>query len=108
MKISDVTKYTNEPNILKSAHRVIQSTTAEGAWTNNIVPHGAIYPANDATATGIVFHNTEVDMPMAIIREGHIYADRLPELPTAEAVEALKQITFYDGDEGLFEPETGQ
>ena len=96
MKISDKTVYTVEQNIFKSAHHVAFTDTAEGSWTDNVVPHGAIYPANDATARGAVYHDTEVGQPLTLIVEGHLLAPALPAEPTAAAQGALKQISFYD------------
>ena len=107
MKISEKRTYTTERNIFKHAHIVTDTNTAEGTWTDGIVPHGAIYPANDATAKGVVYHDTEVGQPMTLILEGHLYADRLPEAPTLEAVEALRQINFYTSDSSVFEAESG-
>lgn len=107
MKISEKKTFTTETNLFKHAHLVTDTNTAEGTWPENIVPHGAIYPANDETAQGVVYHATEVGQPMTLIREGHLYADRLPEEPTLEAANALKQITFYDGEEGFYEAVTG-
>lgn len=101
MKVHDSIKYTTETNIFKHAHSVTDTNTADKNYL-----HGAIFPANDATAKGVVYHDTEKGMPLTVIVEGHIYADRLPEAPTKEAFDALRQINFYDGDSDLFEPET--
>lgn len=87
---------TNELNFLKSEHLVTFTDTAETAnATEGVVLAGTIVPKNDATAKGIVFHDTEVGQPMSIIVEGHVYSDRLPVVPSAEAKTALKNIGFH-------------
>ncbi|MCH4169407.1 MAG: hypothetical protein LKF42_09140 [Streptococcaceae bacterium] len=60
---------------------------------------GEVYPANDATAVGIVFNDVNVDsetgpQPVAITVEGYVLKDRLPAEPSAEAISALKEIKF--------------
>lgn len=102
MKISDVKQYTTETNIFKHAHCVTDTNTADKAYL-----HGAIYPANDATAKGVVYHDTEAGQPLTAIVEGHLYADRLPEKPSATAVTALKQINFYNSDNSVYSAGTG-
>lgn len=47
-----------------------------------IVPSGTVFPANDATAIGIVFNDVDVtngDQPGSVMVEGWILEDRLPE-----------------------------
>lgn len=94
-KIERVTN-TNEINFLKSEHLVAFTDTAEEAnATEGVVLAGTVVPANDSTAKGIVFHDTEVGQPMSVIVEGHVYIDRLPVEPSAEAQTALKNIGFH-------------
>lgn len=94
-KIERVTN-TNEINFLKSEHLVAFTDTAEETnATEGVVLAGTVVPANDATAKGIVFHDTEVGQPMSVIVEGHVYIDRLPVAPTTEAQTALKNIGFH-------------
>lgn len=94
-KIERVTN-TNELNFLKSEHLVTFTDTAEETnATDGVVLAGTIVPANDTTAKGIVFHDTEVGQPMSIIVEGHVYSDRLPVVPSTEAQTALKNIGFH-------------
>lgn len=96
MKITDPVRYDTEQNFLKSAHFVAFTYTAEASnATDGIVKAGTVIPANDATAVGIVFHDTEVGQPMSVIVEGHVYEDRLLAEVTAEAKTALKNIGFY-------------
>lgn len=54
------------------------------------VPAGAIIPANDATAKGILYEDTDVttgDMPGSIVTRGAVYTDRLPAAPSADTTE---------------------
>jgi len=65
---------------------------------NKIVKAGTIYPANDATAKGIVTMNTDVtwgDVAGSIIIAGRILEDRLPETLDADAKEALEVNGMY-------------
>lgn len=62
-----------------------------------IVPAGTVYPANDATAVGILYTDVDVThgpQPGAVIVEGYILEARLPAAPVAEAKTALKEIKF--------------
>lgn len=64
---------------------------------SKIVPMGAVIPANDATAKGILYEDIEVttgNMPGSIVTKGTIYSDRLPAAVAAAAQSALKDITF--------------
>lgn len=62
-----------------------------------IVKAGTIYPANDATAVGVVLNDYDVtdgDKMMAVVVHGFIKQAALPVAPTTEAETALKQIKF--------------
>lgn len=62
-----------------------------------IVKAGTIYPANNATAEGVVFNDydvTDSEVNAAILIHGFIQTSKLPVEPTEEAKQALKQITF--------------
>jgi hypothetical protein len=62
-----------------------------------IVKAGTVYPANDATAEGILFNDvdvTEGPQPGALMVEGYVLEARLPVAPAAEAKTALKEIKF--------------
>lgn len=99
MRIEKI-NFTQELNFLKSEHYVSFTETGTQALANdeNIVEAGTIYPANDATAVGIVLHDVDVsggDQPIAVMVEGHVYADRLPVAASEAAKTALKNIGFY-------------
>ena len=56
------------------------ATTAENG--GKYVKMGTIYPANDATATGIVYEDVDVttgNMPGSVVLKGVVYEERLPE-----------------------------
>lgn len=64
-------------------------TTPDG---EKVVPAGTIWPANDATAAGIVYEDVYVtsgDMPGPVVLEGRVYTDRLPVAPVSAAQSAL-------------------
>lgn len=68
-----------------------------GADGRKIVPAGTILPANDATAVGVLLHDTDVtdgDRTDAIVIHGFIKSSALPVVPDITAVTALKQISF--------------
>ncbi len=77
------------------------TTGSEGLATlidgRYIVKAGTIYPANDATAIGVVLNDYDVtdgDAMMAVVVHGFIKVAALPAVPAAAAVAALPQITF--------------
>lgn len=62
-----------------------------------VVKAGTIYPANDATAIGVVLNDYDVtdgDAMMAVVIHGFIKVAALPTVPTSAAISAMKQITF--------------
>lgn len=70
---------------------------AADAEGRKIVPAGSIWPANDATAKGILFSDvdvTEGPQPGAVMVEGYVLEARLPVAPAATAKTALAKITF--------------
>jgi hypothetical protein len=62
-----------------------------------IVPAGTILPANDATAVGVLLHDTDVtdgDRTDAIVVHGFIKSSVLPTAPSAAAKAALPLVKF--------------
>lgn len=62
-----------------------------------IIPAGTIYPANDASAVGIVLSEYDVtdgDAILTVVTHGFIKTAALPAVPSANAISALKQIAF--------------
>jgi len=67
-------------------------TLADGS---KIVPMGAVIPANDATAKGILYEDVEVtngNMPGSLVTRGVIYGSRLPAALASAAASALTGI----------------
>lgn len=89
-----------EINFLKSAKFTsftYQADDTNGSVVDGVLPAGAIYPANDGTAIGIVMNAVDVSngpQPVAVIVEGYVLEERLPVTPSAEAKTALKEIKF--------------
>ena len=78
------------------------TTAADGA---KYVKMGTVYPANDATAIGIVYEDVDVttgDAPGSVVLRGVVYEDRLPE-----AVDTYSSATVPTGGNpktlGLYE-----
>lgn len=112
-----VTTYGTPKQILKFPdHYVAVAVTVDntgvvaGPDGKKIVPAGTIVgggfladstkkavAVNGATSEGVLFNDTDVThgpAPGAAIIHGFIATDKLPAAPSAEAVTALKQITF--------------
>ncbi|WP_084245224.1 hypothetical protein [Planomicrobium okeanokoites] len=90
-------------NFLASAKFVAFTTQVESAGVaanadgRKIVPAGTILPANDATAKGILLHDTDVTegpQPGSLVVEGYVISERLPVAPAALAIPELKEIKF--------------
>lgn len=70
------------------------SVLEEGRY---IVKAGTIYPANDATAIGVILNDYDVtdgDAMMAVVVHGFVKVAALPEVPSSAAVSAMQQIAF--------------
>jgi hypothetical protein len=72
-------------------------TGADTAVTAGYLHAGTIYPANDDTAVGIVldtvkFDNTTDSKNVTIASRGTVYASKLPELPTEEAITNMRAV----------------
>ena len=102
MRYKEVTA-TAPKEILANDHFVAIPYTvpATGVEANadgyKVVPAGTILPANDATAIGVLLHDTDVtdgDRTDAIVIHGFVKSAKLPAAPATEAVAALKQISF--------------
>lgn len=70
-----------------------------------VIPAGSIFPANDATATGVTINEVDVTnnaAPVGVIVEGYLLQERLPVMPSNEAKTAMTGIKWRDA-----EPVTG-
>lgn len=103
---------TEKPNWLASENclrRVTNTATQDMAVTETetnkkFVRSGTIFPSNDSNAKGIVFEDVDVtkgDYPCSVMTAGFVYKDRLPTVPTSDAINALKAqgIHFEDAPE---------
>lgn len=97
------TEAASQINFLASAKFQSFTTQVESAGVaadangRKIVPAGTILPANDATAEGILMHDTDVTegpQAAALIVEAYVIPERLPVAPAAEAITALNEIKF--------------
>ena len=73
--------------------------TAVTVGTKKIVRAGTIWPANDATAKGVVFYDVDVTGGTgtgAILFEASVKTSKLPVAPATTARTALPRITFFD------------
>ena len=62
-----------------------------------IVPAGSVYPANDATAEGILLNDVDVThgpQPGAVLVEGYVIEARLPVAPDALAKPEIPEVKF--------------
>ncbi|PPA70043.1 hypothetical protein [Jeotgalibacillus proteolyticus] len=94
---------TEEINFLASAkfvaftEQVSDSDVTANAEGRKVVPAGTVYPANNATAKGILIHDvdvTEGPQPGSIMVEGYVIEARLPEAPSTEAKAAMTEIKY--------------
>lgn len=111
------TKFSNKKEILKFPDHYVNLTVTvsdagikANADGKKVVPAGTLLgggvlsdstkhavKANDATSEGVLFNDTDVTYGPAagaLLIHGYIDTNKLPEAPTAEAITALKQITF--------------
>jgi hypothetical protein len=82
-----------ESRTIPANHAQVKTADNGGKY----VPMGAIFPANDATAVGIVFEDVDVTtgaMPGSVVTKGVVYLDRLPTAPAAAAKTALEGLGF--------------
>ena len=71
-------------------------TALSALATENVIPAGAVIPANDASALGVLLYDVNLaENPNgAIVIHGFIRKDKMPAEPAEAAVTALKGITF--------------
>jgi hypothetical protein len=77
--------------------QVSDSGVEAGADGRKVVPAGTVYPANDATAQGILLNDvdvTEGPQPGALVVEAYVIEERLPAAVSAEARPVLTEIKY--------------
>ncbi|MBY9078298.1 hypothetical protein KIH86_17690 [Paenibacillus sp. HN-1] len=88
----------SQPNFLASAdfvsftYQISNTGVTADAKGRKIVPAGTVYPANDATAIGILLSDVDVTngpQPGAVLVEAWVLEARLPVAPVAAAKTAL-------------------
>lgn len=93
----------SEINFLASAkytaftYQISNAGVAADADGRKIVPAGTVWPANDATAVGILHDDIDVTngpQPGSVIVDAWILEARLPVAPAAAAKTAMKAIKF--------------
>ena len=97
---SSTTAFSVRPEFLASGHFTTQSCTVTNAMGTivdgrKIVKAGTVFPANDATALGLIVSDVDVtdgDAPAAYIDHGLVYSNRLPVAISGTALPVLKGI----------------
>ena len=100
MFVKPGTTYSVRPEFLASDHFTTQSCTVTNAMGTTvdgrkIVKAGTVFPANDATALGLIVSDVDVtggDAPAAYIDHGIVYSNRLPVAISGTAGPVLKGI----------------
>jgi hypothetical protein len=75
-------------------------TTAITVGGRKVIRAGTIWPANNATAKGVVYQDVDVTggaATAALLTTADINLSKIPVAPTAEAVGALPTIKWYPG-----------
>lgn len=89
----------NNEDCTRETRQIAQVGATTGENGSKYVKMGTVYPANDATAVGIVYEDIDVttgDMPGSVVTKGDVYEDRLPVTLAEAAKTALegKGFTF--------------
>lgn len=87
----------NSEDCDRKTRQISADGATDGPNGGKYVKMGTIYPANDATAEGIVYEDVDVtsgDMPGSVVLSGTVYLDRLPEAPESAAQTALQDKGF--------------
>jgi len=90
----------SEVGLRQSTRQIPQSMgVQDGIY--KIVPAGTMFPANDATAVGVIFEPVNVtdgDHAGSVVIGGHLYGNRLPVAPATAAKTALQANGLYFED----------
>lgn len=81
--------------IERKTYQIKQTGATDDGNGGKYVRAGTVYPANDATAVGIVYEDVDVsggDMPGSVVTRGTVYLDRLPVAPATAAQTALQAL----------------
>lgn len=99
----------SETGVVRKTRQISATGAQTAANGGKYVPMGTIWPANDATAEGIVYEDVDVstgDMPGSVVVAGRVYTDRLAAAPAAAAKTALegKGFVFIDTSTAVTRP----
>lgn len=90
----------SEIGMIQRTFEVSDSGVAADEYGKKTVKAGTVYPANDATAKGIIFEDVDVtygSRPASVVIAGRIFENRLHTKPDAAAKTALeKQGIYFD------------
>lgn len=87
----------DDEGCVRETRQISQTGATTEANGTKYVKMGTIYPANDATAVGIVYEDVDVttgNMPGSVVTKGVVYADRLPVAVASAAKTALEGLGF--------------
>lgn len=89
----------SEVGVVRKTRQIAQEGAEAAEDGSKYIRMGTVYPANDATAEGIVYEDVDVtsgDMPGSVVLAGRVYEDRLPAAIASAAKTALegKGFTF--------------
>ena len=87
----------SEVGVVRKTRQIAQEGAKADERGGKYVPMGTIWPANDASAEGIVYEDIDVtsgDMPGSVVLAGRVYEDRLPAAAASAAKTALEAKGF--------------
>ena len=87
----------NNEDCTRFTKTIPQTLATDAPDGTKYVKMGTVFPANDGTATGIVYEDVDVtkgDMPGSVVVKGEVYVDKLAAELNAEAKTALEARGF--------------
>lgn len=99
----------SEVGVVRKTKQISATGAQTAANGGKYVPMGTIWPANDATAKGIVYEDVDVstgNMPGSVVVGGRVYEDRLAATLSTAAKTALegKGFVFIDAAPAVERP----
>ena len=94
-----------DENCVRETRQIPVSMATTTDKNTKYVKMGTIFPANDATAEGIVYEDVDVtkgDMPGSVVTKGNVYEDRLAD-PTVSYDAVTPAGTENPSTEGWYE-----
>lgn len=87
----------DDEGCVRETRTIMQTGATTEVNGTKYVKMGTVYPANDATAVGIVYEDVDVttgNMPGSVVTKGIVYEDRLPVAVASAAKTALEGLGF--------------